>query len=81
MAAWWNGIGPQIILQDMTTGQIRHSACNSDEQPRYSHSGDYVLPLTRKPKLGTPLAGTGWLMDVMTQYVLPDRARKRRQCR
>jgi hypothetical protein len=71
IAAWWNGIGPQIILHNETTGQIRYSACNSYDQPRYSYTDGSVLSLTFKPKVGTPLAGTGWFNEKYTVYVFP----------
>ncbi|KAL2130226.1 hypothetical protein VTI74DRAFT_6723 [Chaetomium olivicolor] len=66
MAAWWNGIGPQIILQNETTNQIRYSACNSFDVPKYSYTDGNVLALSQKPKAGTPLAGVGWWTEKNT---------------
>ncbi|KAL2023562.1 hypothetical protein VTK56DRAFT_2170 [Thermocarpiscus australiensis] len=66
IAAWWNGIGPQIMLQNETTGLIRYSACNSNDQPTYSYTDDSVFSLVYKPKNGTALAGTGWWTNVIT---------------
>ncbi|KAK0633101.1 hypothetical protein B0T14DRAFT_505848 [Immersiella caudata] len=66
IAAWWNGIGPQIILQNTTTGAIRHSPCNSFGTAYYSHSDGSELPLTYKPKNGTALAGVGYWNEITT---------------
>ncbi|KAL2262939.1 hypothetical protein VTK26DRAFT_8865 [Humicola hyalothermophila] len=66
IAAWWNGIGPQILIQNATTGQIRYSACNRRDVPRYSYTDGSVLSLTYKPKIGTPLAGVGWWNEIFT---------------
>lgn len=60
IAAWWTGIGPQIILQNATTGAIRHSPCNAFGVPTYSHTSAHELPLAQTPKNGTALAGAGW---------------------
>ncbi|KAK3935680.1 hypothetical protein QBC46DRAFT_45021 [Diplogelasinospora grovesii] len=60
MAAWWTGIGPQVILQNETTGQIQYSICNSNGQPFYSYTGGSAFSLSYKPKIGTALAGTGY---------------------
>ncbi|KAK4453349.1 hypothetical protein QBC34DRAFT_203237 [Podospora aff. communis PSN243] len=66
IAAWWNGIGPQIILQNSTTGAIRHSPCNSFGTAYYSHTDGSELPLTYKPKNGTALAGVGYWNEITT---------------
>ncbi|KAK4155316.1 hypothetical protein C8A00DRAFT_13620 [Chaetomidium leptoderma] len=66
IAAWWTDIGPQIILQNETTNQIRYSACNSRDQARYSYTDGSVLPLSQRPKIGTPLAGVGWWNQKIT---------------
>lgn len=66
ISAWWTGIGPQLILQNETTGLIRYSACNSYDDPKYSYTDGSVLSLTHKPKMGTPLSGTGYWTDRTT---------------
>ncbi|KAK1833200.1 hypothetical protein QBC39DRAFT_347133 [Podospora conica] len=66
MAAWWTGIGPQIILQNTTTGAIRHSPCNAFGVPTYSHTDSRVLPLSQDAKMGTALAGAGWWNEKTT---------------
>jgi len=66
IAAWWNGIGPQIILQNTTTGAIRHSPCNSFTNAYYSHVDGSELPLSYKPKNGTALAGVGYWNELTT---------------
>ena len=71
IAAWWNGIAPQIILQNDTTNQIRYSACNSKGSPKYSPTDGRVFSLSWKPKAGTPLAGVGWGDVNGTTYVSP----------
>jgi hypothetical protein len=69
IAAWWNELGPQVILQDEATGDIRYSACNAYEQAWYSTNGENSLKLSHKPKNGTPLAGVGWYTQAYTVYV------------
>ena len=70
MAAWWNEIGPQIVLRNETTNQIRYSPCNSFGEASYSPADDRVLELEHNPKTGTPIAGVGWYNRVLTVYVL-----------
>ncbi|KAJ4298723.1 hypothetical protein N0V88_003755 [Collariella sp. IMI 366227] len=66
LTAWHNGIAPQILLLNETTGQIRYSACNSRDSAKYSYTDGSVLSVTQKPKDGTPLAGVGWFNDRIT---------------
>ncbi|KAK0655789.1 hypothetical protein B0T16DRAFT_302194, partial [Cercophora newfieldiana] len=66
IASWLTGIGPQIILQNLTTGAIRHSPCNSFNTAYYSHTEAYELPLTYKPKYETALAGVGYWTEITT---------------
>lgn len=66
--AWWNGYNAQIILQNATTNQIRYSACNSEGDPKYSYTDGSVLSISHKPRVGTPLAGTGWWDNSKTMY-------------
>jgi hypothetical protein len=60
VAAWWTDFGPQIVLQNTTTGELRYSACNSYDTPIYDPVGDAVFSLKFKPRNGTALAGAGW---------------------
>ncbi|KAL2147081.1 hypothetical protein VTI28DRAFT_963 [Corynascus sepedonium] len=60
IAAWYTAYGPQVILLNDTTNEIRYSACNSRDEPRYSYTGDYSFDLGIKPKNGTPVTGVGW---------------------
>ncbi|KAK0737531.1 hypothetical protein B0T21DRAFT_166997 [Apiosordaria backusii] len=76
VAAWWNGVGPQIILQNETTGLIRYSRCNLFDNPKYSYTDGSVLSLTYKPKNDTPLAGSGYWSTEFTAasiYYLTER--------
>ncbi|KAK4229548.1 hypothetical protein QBC38DRAFT_359191 [Podospora fimiseda] len=66
IAAWWDGIGPQIILQNETTGQIRYSKCGQRDVPLYSPDDGSVFSLDYTPKNGTPLAGTGYWTEILT---------------
>ncbi|KAK3693600.1 hypothetical protein B0T22DRAFT_44599 [Podospora appendiculata] len=66
IASWWTDIGPQVILQNATTGAIRYSACNSYDSPAYSPTDGSALSLIFKPKAGTPLAGAGWWDETTT---------------
>ncbi len=69
MAAWWNGIAPQIIVLNETTNQIRYSACNSIGNASYSYTDGRVFSLTYKPRIGSPVAGVGWGDTSNTMYV------------
>ncbi|KAL2269057.1 hypothetical protein VTJ83DRAFT_3903 [Remersonia thermophila] len=66
IAAWSTENGPQIVLQNETTGHLRYSACNTYDEARYSYTDPNVLSLTYKPKNGTPLAGSGWWNEITT---------------
>lgn len=66
IAAWWTDLGPQVILQNDTTGQIRYSACNSRDQPQYSATDNSTFSLKYKPKKGTPLGGGGYVSNTKT---------------
>ena len=65
IASWWNGIGHQILLQNETTGKLHYSRCNLWDSPEYSPT-DAAMPLTYVPKMGTPLAGTGYYDETTT---------------
>ncbi|KAK0671375.1 hypothetical protein QBC41DRAFT_56141 [Cercophora samala] len=76
VAAWWNGVGPQVIVQNETTGLIRYSRCNLFDNPKYSYTDGSVLSLTYKPKNDTPLAGSGYWSNEFTAasiYYLTER--------
>ncbi|KAK4042475.1 hypothetical protein C8A01DRAFT_33414 [Parachaetomium inaequale] len=60
ISAWLTDIGPQVILVNETTNQIRYSACNSYDSAKYSYTDGSVFSLLIKPKVGTPVAGAGW---------------------
>ncbi|KAK4192477.1 hypothetical protein QBC35DRAFT_224683 [Podospora australis] len=60
ITAWWNGIAPQVVLQNSTTGQLRYTKCNSRDTPRYSYTDGSVFSLQNKPKNNTAIAGAGW---------------------
>ncbi|KAH6854915.1 hypothetical protein B0I37DRAFT_42522 [Chaetomium sp. MPI-CAGE-AT-0009] len=78
IAAWWTTIGPQIIVQNATTNQIRYSACNSRDQAKYSYTDGSVFSLKYKPKAGTPVTGVGWWNNHETEasiwYITEDGA-------
>jgi hypothetical protein len=69
IAAWWTTIGPQLMLQNTTTGLIRHSACNSYGTPIYSYEDDTYFDSSYKAKNGTALAGVGWWSSTDQQTV------------
>ncbi|KAL2158388.1 hypothetical protein VTH06DRAFT_4436 [Thermothelomyces fergusii] len=66
ISAWHTSLGPQVILVNDTTNEIRYTACNSDGVPAYSYTEDYALTLDIPPKVGTPVAGVGWYDNTMT---------------
>ncbi|KAL2169714.1 hypothetical protein VTG60DRAFT_5767 [Thermothelomyces hinnuleus] len=67
ISAWYTAYGPQVILVNDTTNEIRYTACNSNDKPTYSYIDDYSFTLDIKPKIGTPLTGVGWYGNSMTQ--------------
>ncbi len=72
MAAWWTTIGPQVILLNETTNQIRYSACNMDGgQAKYSPTDGSVFSLSYVPRVGSPVAGVGWWNEKTTVCVMP----------
>ncbi len=66
LTSWTTTIGPQVMLQNTTTGQIRYSYCNSYGSPIYSYTADTYFNLTYPPKNGTALAGVGWWTNTNT---------------
>lgn len=67
IAAWWNGIAPQLILSSANSSDIRHSACNQFEEPAYDPNDEKsILPLDIEAKKGTPLAGVGYWNEITT---------------
>ncbi|KAM7217321.1 hypothetical protein V8F06_007264 [Rhypophila decipiens] len=59
MAAWFTDFGPQVILQNDTTGAIHYTTCNSDGQPTYSVDNVFKL-VEYPPKKNTALTGSGY---------------------
>jgi hypothetical protein len=62
VAAWWTQIGPQLVVQNLTTLAIQYSACNSNGTPIYPVDHPNVLPTVNavSPKNNTALSGVGW---------------------
>jgi hypothetical protein len=59
LAAWYNNIGPQIVYQNATSGDLIYTMDTG--------SGSFAgftpwakLPMTIQPKFGTALAGSGF---------------------
>ena len=66
MAAWMTTIGPQILMQNLTTGGIMYSSCNSYDTPIFPNDPPNMLSLTYQPRNGTAVAGTGWWDNTAT---------------
>ncbi len=66
MTAWMTDAGPQLMIQNMTTGAIMYSDCNSTKTPVYTYDPDKSFKLTYPPRNGTALAGVGWWTGKMT---------------
>lgn len=66
MAAWFTTIGPQILVQNLTTGGIMYSSCNSYTTPIFPNDPPNLLSLTYQPRNGTAVAGTGWWDNTKT---------------
>jgi hypothetical protein len=60
IAAWHNSYGAQVILQNSTTGDVYYSDCNSNGAPVFSTNPLNVFSFSKKPKLGSSFAGTGY---------------------
>ncbi|KAH8646083.1 hypothetical protein BX600DRAFT_477124 [Xylariales sp. PMI_506] len=63
IAAWHNSVGTQILIQNSTTGDVYYSNCNSSGTPVFPTDPLHVLSFTRRPKLGSAFAGTGYASD------------------
>lgn len=50
----------QIGLQDLSTGEIHHSNCNSEKIPIFPIDEPNVLETRQKPRNGTSIAAAGW---------------------
>ncbi|KAK3330571.1 hypothetical protein B0H66DRAFT_527919 [Apodospora peruviana] len=72
IAAWWTGIGPQVMFQNETTGAFHYTACSSKNGPQYDPASNNTLDLDYKPRMSTPLAGAGYLTKQNTFVVLTD---------
>ncbi|KAM7205344.1 hypothetical protein V8F33_001175 [Rhypophila sp. PSN 637] len=59
MAAWFTDFGPQVILQNDSTGAIHYTTCNSEGQPTYSVDNVFKL-VEYPPKKNTALTGSGY---------------------
>lgn len=66
MASWFTTIGPQVLVQNLTTGGIMYSSCNSYDTPIFPNDPPNLLSLTYQPRNGTAVAGTGWWDEVKT---------------
>jgi len=66
MAAWSTDYGPQVMLVNDTTNEIRYTTCNSKDEPTYSYDDSYAFDLWIKPKTGTPVTGQGWYNNEIT---------------
>lgn len=61
IAAWHNGYGAQVIMQNETTGDVYYSDCNSiGDKPSFPTAPLNVFEFQRKPKIGSPFAVTGY---------------------
>lgn len=63
ITSWWNTVASQVVVLNETTGQYRYTRCNSMGMDTiyYSTTGGNYLNFTESPpKVGSPLAGSGW---------------------
>ena len=67
MAAWFTDQGPQLVRQDVTTGNILYSMCNSNNTPVFPSSPPMSLDLRHPPLDGTALTGAGYITNGITQ--------------
>ena len=68
MAAWMTDKGPQVVLQNMTTGDFTFSDCNAGSSAIYSGDPSNSVQLQYEPKKGTALAGVGWYSPAVNPY-------------
>ncbi|KAK2030259.1 hypothetical protein LX32DRAFT_662644 [Colletotrichum zoysiae] len=60
LTAWWTALSPHLAMQNLTTGNIMYTACNSNSTPIFPTDGSNFFRLQRKPRIGTALAAAGW---------------------
>ncbi|KAI0018829.1 hypothetical protein F4780DRAFT_494549 [Xylariomycetidae sp. FL0641] len=67
IAAWYNTRGPNLVMQDDDTGDIRYSLCNGNYTPIFPDDASLVVPLDKyPPKKNTSLACAGWFDGTTT---------------
>ncbi|KAK1992144.1 hypothetical protein LX36DRAFT_733392 [Colletotrichum falcatum] len=60
LTAWWTALSPHLAMQDVETGNILYTACNSNSTPIFPTDGANAFHFQRKPRMGTSLAAAGW---------------------
>ncbi|KAK0726932.1 hypothetical protein B0T26DRAFT_747320 [Lasiosphaeria miniovina] len=66
MSGWWTDVGPSFAVQNLTTGLLQYSTCNSNNTPLYPLDPPNVFLTKYSPKNGTSLAATGWFDKTTT---------------
>jgi len=60
LTAWYTALSPHVAMQDLETGKILYSACNSNSTPIFPTDGLNAFRIQRTPRNGTSLAAAGW---------------------
>ncbi len=71
ITAWVTGIGPQIMLQNTTTTDIRYSYCNSFNSPIYNTTEDTSFSSPTLPRMAPLwLASDGGPTPSLCKFIL-----------
>ncbi|KAJ4193172.1 hypothetical protein NW767_010461 [Fusarium falciforme] len=69
MTGWWTwsdySLTPHFAFQDPGSGDLVHTACNSNGSAVFPTDKMHKFPIKAKPKSATPLAVVGWYDDEM----------------
>ncbi|KAJ4318007.1 hypothetical protein N0V84_007061 [Fusarium piperis] len=73
MTGWWTWTGssltPHFAFQDPGSGDLVHTACNSNGSAVFPTNKMHKFPIKAKPKAATPIAVVGWYDDELETSV------------
>lgn len=76
MTGWWTwseyALTPHFAFQDPGSGDLVHTACNSNGSAVFPTDKMHKFPIKAKPKPATPLAIVGWYDDELETTVVSD---------
>lgn len=77
MTGWYtwapHSVAPHFAFQDPGSGNILHSACNSNGTAIFPTDEPHTFPLDVRPRAATPLGVRGWWEDDLGTPVVSTR--------